>query len=236
MSVQAVVPAPPTSAPALTAEAMRAAQVMMRKSPETQRTYRGIYGRFAGWLADRDSVAEAGVDAFTSEALIEYLEQLEARCSPSTVKKERAALRKLARYLHQLQLLDATVILMIEIPTVERPRPRPPRPRPRQLEASPHRRARPSDPDRSGALLTSGSRPGPRADPDASVAPGCGLRRRARSRPIRLTRGALITVAAGCISAFRARAARSGRYRCSPTWSTHSSCGASSATGSGTGR
>jgi len=113
-----VVPAPLTSAPALTVEAMRAAQVMMRKSPETQRTYRGIWGRFAGWLADRDGVAEAGVDAYTSQALIEYLEQLEERCSPSTVKKERAALRKLARYLHQLQLLDATVILMIEIPTV----------------------------------------------------------------------------------------------------------------------
>jgi integrase/recombinase XerD len=118
LSVQAVVPAPLASAPALTVEAMRAARVMMRKSPETQRTYRGIYGRFAGWLADRDGVAEAGVDAFSSEALIEYLEQLEERCSASTVKKERAALRKLARYLHQLQLLDATVILMIEIPTV----------------------------------------------------------------------------------------------------------------------
>ena len=80
MSVQAVVPASLSSAPALTVEAMRAARVMMRKSPETQRTYRGIYGRFAGWLADRDGVAETGVDAFTSEALIEYLEQLEARC------------------------------------------------------------------------------------------------------------------------------------------------------------
>jgi integrase/recombinase XerD len=44
--------------------------------------------------------------------------ELEERCSPSTVKKERAALRKLARYLHQLQLVDATVILMVEIPTV----------------------------------------------------------------------------------------------------------------------
>ena len=47
-----------------------------------------------------------------------YLDELEARCSPATVKKERAALRKLARYLHQLGRLDATVILMIEIPTV----------------------------------------------------------------------------------------------------------------------
>jgi site-specific recombinase XerD len=118
VSVQAVVPARLASAPTLTVEAMRAAQVMMRKSPETQRTYQGIYARFASWLAEREGVAKAGVDAFTCEALIEYLEQLEERCSPSTVKKERAALRKLARYLHQLQLLDATVILMVEIPTV----------------------------------------------------------------------------------------------------------------------
>jgi integrase/recombinase XerD len=118
VSDQAVLPARPADAPALTVEAMRAAQVMMRKSPETQRTYQGVYARFASWLADRDGLVEAGVDAFTSEALIEYLEQLEERCSPSTVKKERAALRKLARYLHQLRLLDATVILMVEIPTV----------------------------------------------------------------------------------------------------------------------
>jgi len=101
----------------LTVQAGRAARVMMRKSPETQRTYLGIYTRFAGWLAERDG-AEALVTAFTSDALIDYLEGLEARCSPATVKKERAALHKLARYLHQLGVLDATVILMIEIPTV----------------------------------------------------------------------------------------------------------------------
>jgi site-specific recombinase XerD len=102
----------------LAVEAQRAARVLMRKSPETQRTYQGIYARFAAWLADRDGVAEASVDAFTSEALVLYLDALEARCSAATVKKERAALRKLAKYLHQLGALDATVILMIEIPTV----------------------------------------------------------------------------------------------------------------------
>jgi len=112
MSPQTV-SARPSNAPPLTVEAMRATQVMMRKSPETQRTYQGIYARFASWLGERDGLSEAGVGAFTSEALIEYLEQLEERCSPSTVKKERAALRRLARYLHQLQLLDATVILMV---------------------------------------------------------------------------------------------------------------------------
>ena len=102
----------------LAIEAQRAARVLMRKSPATQRTYQGIYHRFAAWLAAREGVAEAPVEAFTSEALVLYLDELEARCSPATVKKERAALRKLARYLHQLGRLDATVILMIEIPTV----------------------------------------------------------------------------------------------------------------------
>jgi site-specific recombinase XerD len=102
----------------LTVEAERAARVLMRKSPETQRTYEGIYRRFAAWLAAREDIAEASVASFTSEALVAYLDQLEARCSPATIKKERAALRKLARYLHQLGLLDATVILMIEIPTL----------------------------------------------------------------------------------------------------------------------
>ncbi len=102
----------------LAVEAQRGARVLMRKSPETQRTYQGIYDRFASWLADHNGVTEASVEAFTSEALVLYLDELEARCSPATVKKERAALRKLARYLHQLGRLDATVILMIEIPTV----------------------------------------------------------------------------------------------------------------------
>lgn len=102
----------------LAVEAQRAARVLMRKSPETQRTYQGIYDRFAAWLAQREGVSDALVDAFTSEALVLYLDELEARCSPATVKKERAALRKLARYLHQLGALDATVILMIEIPTL----------------------------------------------------------------------------------------------------------------------
>ena len=91
---------------------------MMRKSPATQRTYRGIYERFAGWLSEHEGAAPASVDAFTPEALVDYLDGLERRCSMSTVKKERAALRKLARHLHQVGLIDATVILMVEIPTV----------------------------------------------------------------------------------------------------------------------
>ena len=66
-------------------EAQRAARVMMRKSPATQRTYQGIYERFAGWLAHRDGGVQAPVGAFTSETLIGYLEELEERCSAATV-------------------------------------------------------------------------------------------------------------------------------------------------------
>jgi site-specific recombinase XerD len=110
--------APPLAAVPLTVEAERAVSVLMRKSPSTQRTYRGIYARFAGWLAEREGVAEASVASFSSEAFVAYLDELEQRAAPSTVKKERAALRKLARYLHQLRLIDATVILMVEIATV----------------------------------------------------------------------------------------------------------------------
>ena len=101
----------------LTVEADRAARVLMRKSPETQRTYQGIYTRFAGWLANHNGLAEAPVEAFTAEALVAYFDEREELVAASTVKKERAALRKLARYLHQLGAIDATVILMVEIPT-----------------------------------------------------------------------------------------------------------------------
>jgi hypothetical protein len=53
----------------------------------------------AGWPNAR--VGEAPVTAFTSQVFVSYLDDLERRSSPSTVKNERAALRKLARYLQQ---------------------------------------------------------------------------------------------------------------------------------------
>jgi integrase/recombinase XerC len=112
-------PAAPVAGERLTVEAERAVRVLMRKSPATQRTYLGIYERFAGWLAAREGMGEAPVAAFTSQAFVAYLDELEERCSPLTVKKERAALRKLGRYLHELRLIDATVVLMVEIPTVD---------------------------------------------------------------------------------------------------------------------
>ena len=65
------------SGQALSIEADRAARVLMRKSPETLRTYLGIYTRFAAWLAERDQVAEASVSAFTAEAFVSYLDERE---------------------------------------------------------------------------------------------------------------------------------------------------------------
>ena len=46
-----VPPAMPGTGQLLTVEAERAVRVLMRKSPATQRTYQGIYERFAAWLA-----------------------------------------------------------------------------------------------------------------------------------------------------------------------------------------
>ena len=77
---------------ALSVEAQRAVRVMMRKSPETQRTYTGIYDRFAGWLADRQAVRQVPVSSFTSEAFVTYLERLEERCS-TAIRLTRSSAR-----------------------------------------------------------------------------------------------------------------------------------------------
>jgi hypothetical protein len=82
----------------LTVEADRAARVLMRKSAETQRTYQGVYIRFAGWLAEaprRSRSISAGVHCRGADHLTG---QTRAR-GAVIVKKKRAALRKLARYL-----------------------------------------------------------------------------------------------------------------------------------------
>jgi len=101
------------------AAAEGAARVMARRSPAAQATYLGVYSRFGRWLAERDGVLEPDVRALDVDSLIGYLDELEARAAPSTVKKDRAALRALARYLHQLRVIDTTEIFMVEIPTVD---------------------------------------------------------------------------------------------------------------------
>ena len=98
----------------LGAAAERFARLTLKKSPQTQATYRSSYRRFAAWLSDYTGSADPSPQAFTADALADYLELLEQDKSPSTVKKERAALNRLTRYLHSLGAIDATEILMIE--------------------------------------------------------------------------------------------------------------------------
>ncbi len=99
----------------LGAAAERFARLALRSSPQTQRTYRSTYGRFALWLGEHAG-GPAAPSAFTADALAAYLDAREQQCSSATVKKERAALNKLARYLHTVGAIDATEVLMVAGP------------------------------------------------------------------------------------------------------------------------
>lgn len=94
--------------------AARFARLTLQKSAQTKATYESSYRRFAAWLAAHEGVDDPPPEAFTADALAAYLTELEQVKAPSTVKKERAALNRLARYFHQLRLIDATEILMVE--------------------------------------------------------------------------------------------------------------------------
>ena len=98
----------------LGAAAERFARLTLKKSEQTQATYAAAYARFARWLAAREATPDPRPEAFTADALAEYLAELEQSKAPATVKKERAALNRLAKYFHQLGAIDATEILMIE--------------------------------------------------------------------------------------------------------------------------
>lgn len=114
----AAIAATPASSPAprspLRPTAERFARTTLRRSAQTQRTYRSVYERFALWLADHTGEPDPPLASFTADALAAYLDQLEDRRAPGTVKKERAALNRLAKYLHTLGAIDATEILMVE--------------------------------------------------------------------------------------------------------------------------
>jgi site-specific recombinase XerD len=84
----------------LGAAADRFARTTLRKSAQTQRTYASAYTRFARWLAAHTNTTDPPLAAFTADALAAYLDELERDKAPATVKKERAALNRLARYLH----------------------------------------------------------------------------------------------------------------------------------------
>jgi hypothetical protein len=101
LPVLADVQAPVTPA-GLGAAAERYAQLTLRKSAQTQATYMSTYRRFAGWLADHTGHPDPPPAALTADVVASYVTELEARCAPATVKKERAAINRLARYLHTL--------------------------------------------------------------------------------------------------------------------------------------
>ena len=71
------------------------------------------YRRFAGWLVDDTGHPDPPPAALTADVVAAYVIELEARRAPATVKKERAAINRLAKYLHTLGAIDATEILMI---------------------------------------------------------------------------------------------------------------------------
>jgi site-specific recombinase XerD len=102
-------------APALGAAAERFARTTLRKSAHTQRTYAGAYRRFAVWLEGCTDQTSPNVTDFTADALAAYLDELEDQGrAPGTIKKERAALNRLAKHLHTLGAIDATAILLVE--------------------------------------------------------------------------------------------------------------------------
>ncbi len=114
-SVEIVPAQRPNALPAaLGPAAERFARTTLRKSAQTQRTYASAYARFATWLADYTKITDPPLRAFTADALASYLDELEQDKAPATVKKERAALNRLAKYLHTLGAIDATEILMVE--------------------------------------------------------------------------------------------------------------------------
>jgi len=106
------------------------ARLHLAHAPQTQRTYRGSLERFATWLAEQHAsehghkptpASQAPVEALTADAIAHYLQALEHRgLSASTIRKDRAAINGLAKYLHALRAIDATEILMLPGPRLER--------------------------------------------------------------------------------------------------------------------
>jgi integrase len=115
---------------ALGAAAERFARNTLRKSAQTRRTYLSVYTRFAAHLAALTGFADPAPSTFTADAVASYLDGLEALGrSKATVRKERAALNRLARHLLLIDAIEqraALEILDVEASTTTgRPRQRP---------------------------------------------------------------------------------------------------------------
>lgn len=104
----------PIAQAGLGAAAERYARLTLRKSEQTQATYLSTYRRFAEWLSHQTGHPDPPPATLTADAVAAYISELETRKAAATVKKERAAINRLAKYLHTLGAIDATEILMIE--------------------------------------------------------------------------------------------------------------------------
>jgi|GEM_PF-5003169 len=94
--------------------AERFARNTLRKSAQTRRTYLSVYRRFAEHLACATGLADPPPSAMRADAVASYLDMLEAiGRSPATVRKERAALNRLTRYLQLVGAIDQTTALEI---------------------------------------------------------------------------------------------------------------------------
>ncbi len=104
--------------PALGAAAERFARNTLRKSAQTRRTYLSVYARFAAHLAELTGDPTPPPAAFTADAVASYLDRLEAGGrAKATVRKERAALNRLARHLQLIGAIDT--VAYNEITAVE---------------------------------------------------------------------------------------------------------------------
>ena len=104
----------PIAQAGLGAAAERYARLTLRKSEQTQATYLSTYRRFADWLSHQTGHPDPPPATLTADAVAAYISELETRKAAATVKKERTAINRLAKYLHTLGAIDATQILMIE--------------------------------------------------------------------------------------------------------------------------
>ncbi len=114
----------PAAGASVGAAAERFARLTLAQAPQTQRTYHGCLERFATWLAAHHAerhghqatpASQAPVEAISADAIALYLQELEQRgLAASTIKKDRAAINRFAKYLHALRAIDATEILMIQ--------------------------------------------------------------------------------------------------------------------------
>ena len=75
------------------------------KRDTTRATYRSACGRFVSWLRERHGPA-VGPERLTLDELAAYQRQLALERSPLTVRKERAALNGLLRFLLEHERID----------------------------------------------------------------------------------------------------------------------------------